>query len=70
MSKKLTIVTVDYVVACVADTFSEALTFYKNFTGVGKIQLHVLDRPEREKRIKHLPIVAESEPELIPKKRR
>jgi len=69
MSKKLTIVTVDYVVACVADTFSEALIFYKNFTGSGKIQLHVLDRPEREKRIK-LGVIAEPEIETPTKKRR
>jgi hypothetical protein len=69
MSKKLTIVTVDYVVACVADTFSEALTFYKNFTGSGKIQLHVLDRPEREKRIK-AGVIAEPEIETPTKKRR
>lgn len=69
MSKKLTIVTVDYVVACVADTFSEALDFYKNFTGAGKVQLHVLDRPEREKRIKS-GVVTTAEPEPTPKKRK
>lgn len=67
MSKKLTIVTVDFDVALVADTFSEALAFYKAHTGPGKIQLHTLDRPEREKRIK-AGVTVEADP--APKKRR
>ena len=68
MSKKLTIVTVDFSVACVADTFQEALNFYKNHTGPGKIQLHTLDRPEREKRIK-ASAATDSEPVLSKKKK-
>ena len=62
MSAKLTIVTRDLEVIFTSDNFEEAVAYYKSQSTTGLFALHVLDNPDRSKRVRSGTPVVEEKP--------
>lgn len=60
MGAKLTVVTRDLEVIFTSDDFEEAVAYYKSQLASGIFAVHVLDSPDRSKRIRSgVPVVEE-----------
>jgi len=60
MGAKLTVVTRDMEVILTSDNYEEAVAFYKAQSGSGLLSVHILDNPDRSKRIRSgTPVIAD-----------
>jgi dTDP-glucose pyrophosphorylase len=62
MGAKLTVVTRDLEVIFTSDDFEEAVAYYKSQLTGGLFAVHVLDNPDRFKRIRSGVLVVEEKP--------
>jgi hypothetical protein len=62
MGAKLTVVTRDLEVIFTSDDFEEAVAYYKSQSTGGLFAVHVLDNPDRSKRIRSGVLVVEEKP--------